>query len=241
MKINAWAFTVLLGLTGLSTSVAAVGLPPGPQVITTGTASVDAVPDIATLTIMVGVSSNDAADAKKQVDTRVAQYFDFLIKNGIATKDINAANLQTQPEFDFLKTGESVLKGYRAVRQVQVTVRQLDKLNDLLDGALKAGLNEIRGVELGVANPQVYRDQARSKAIENAITQAHALADGFKAQLGPIYSIRYHAANAQPTPAMQMFRTAGAMAQTSVEQTYAQQTIHFDDQVDAVFELQPNP
>jgi len=149
--------------------------------------------------------------------------------------------LQTQPEFDFLKTGESVLKGYRAVRQVQVTVRQLDKLNDLLDGALKAGLNEIRGVEMGVANPQIYLDQARSKAIENAIAQAHALADGFKAQLGSIYSIRYHANNLRPTPAIQMFRAAGAMAQTSAEQTYAQQTIHFEDQVDAVFELQPNP
>ncbi|WP_163447101.1 SIMPL domain-containing protein, partial [Escherichia coli] len=77
-------------------------------------------------------------------------------------------------EYDYLKTGESVLKGYRAVRQVQVTLRQLDKLNELLDGALKSGLNEIRAVELGVAKPDVYREQARQKAIENATQQAES-------------------------------------------------------------------
>lgn len=51
------------------------------------------------------------------MDERVAQYFDFLQKNNIEKKDISAANLRTQPEYDYLKTGESVLKGYRAVRQ----------------------------------------------------------------------------------------------------------------------------
>lgn len=62
------------------------------------------------------------------------------------------------------------MKGYRTVRQVQVTLRQLDKLNALLDGALKAGLNEIRAVELGIAQPGVYREQARQQAIKkNAI------------------------------------------------------------------------
>ncbi|WP_302788944.1 SIMPL domain-containing protein, partial [Escherichia coli] len=73
------------------------------------TASVDATPDIATLAIEVSVSSKDAAQAKKQVDERVAQYFDFLQKNNIEKKDISAANLRTQPEYDYLKTGESVL------------------------------------------------------------------------------------------------------------------------------------
>lgn len=51
------------------------------------------------------------------------------------------------------------------MRQVQVTLRQLDKLNDLLDGALKSGLNEIRAVELGVASPETYREQARKKPL----------------------------------------------------------------------------
>ncbi|BEO72596.1 oxidative stress defense protein [Serratia marcescens] len=218
----------------------AAELPEGPHVVTSGTASVDATPDIATLAIEVSVSSKDAAQAKKQVDERVAQYFDFLQKNNIEKKDISAANLRTQPEYDYLKTGESVLKGYRAVRQVQVTLRQLDKLNELLDGALKSGLNEIRAVELGVAKPDVYREQARQKAIENATQQAESLAKGFHAKLGLVYSIRYRVANYQPMPVARMYKAAGAAAENDAAQTYEQQSIHFDDQVDVVFELQRN-
>lgn len=239
MKLKALAMAAMVGLGTLSQAQAAE-VPEGPHVVTSGTSSVDATPDIATLAIEVSVSSKDPAQAKKQVDERAAQYFDFLQKNNIDKKDISAANLRTQPEYDYLKTGESVLKGYRAVRQVQVTLRQLNKLNELLDGALKSGLNEIRAVELGVAKPDVYREQARQKAIENATQQAASLAKGFNAKLGPVYSIRYHVANYQPMPVARMYKAAGAATESDVAQTYEQQSIHFNDQVDVVFELQRN-
>ncbi|WP_067708865.1 oxidative stress defense protein [Erwinia sp. ErVv1] len=241
MKLTKLALAAIIGLGTIPLTALADELPNGPHVVTSGQSSIDATPDIATLAIEVNVSSKDAADAKKQADERVAQYFDFLQKKGIDKKDINAANLRTQPEYDYLKDGKSVLKGYRAVRQVQVTLRQLDKLNALLDGALKAGLTEIRSVDLGVANPETYRDKARQAAIENATQQAGALAQGFNAKLGPVYSIRYHVANYQPMPMARMFKAASAAPMTSAEQTYEQQTIHFDDQVDVVFELQRTP
>lgn len=238
MRLKALVIAGLMSTTALSATATASELPDGPHVVTSGQSSVDATPDIATLSIEVSVSSKDAAEAKKQTDARVAQYFDFLQKNNIEKKDIDAANLRTQPEYDYLKDGKSVLKGYRAVRQVQVTLRQLDKLNELLDGALKSGLNEIRSVELGVANPEQYRDKARQAAIEDATRQAGQLAKGFNATLGPVYSIRYHFANYQPMPMARMYKAADAAPMTSAAQTYEQQSIHFDDQVDVVFEIQ---
>ncbi|WON77928.1 oxidative stress defense protein [Serratia sp. UGAL515B_01] len=240
MKLNTLALVTMIGLGSLPLTLQAAELPEGPHVVTSGTASVDAIPDMAQLAIEVSVSSKDAAQAKKQVDERIAQYANFLQKNGIEKKDINAANLRTQTEYDYLKTGESVLKGYRAVRQVEVTVRQLDKLNALLDEALKSGLNEIRAVELGVANPDVYRAQARQKAIENATQQAASLAKGFNAKLGSVYSVRYQVSNPQPMPVARMFKVASAAPEADAAQTYEQQSIHFDDQVDVVFELRPN-
>ncbi|MCX8966262.1 oxidative stress defense protein [Erwinia psidii] len=240
MKLTTMALAAVIGLGTLPSGVLADELPNGPHIVTSGQASVEAIPDIATLSIEVNVSSGEAAEAKKQADARVAQYFDFLAKNGIEKKDISAANLRTQPEYDYLKDGKSQLKGYRAVRQVQVILRQLDKLNGLLDGALKSGLNEIRSVDLGVSEPARYRDKARQAATEDAIQQAGALAKGFNAKLGPVWSIRYHVANYQPMPVSRMFKTADAAPMASAAQTYEQQSIHFDDQVDVVFELQRN-
>jgi len=235
VKFKILALAALMGLG--SVSVQAGELPNGPHVVTSGTASVDAVPDIATLAIEVNVSAKDAASAKKQADDRVAQYLTFLQKNGVEKKDINAANLRTQPEYDYLKDGKTQLKGYRAVRQVEVTLRQLDKMNELLDGALKSGLNEIRSVSLGVAHPEEYKDKARKEAINDATRQAKLLAEGFNSKLGPVYSVRYHVSNYQPAPMVRMMK-ADAAAPVSAQDTYDQQTIQFDDQVDVVFELQ---
>nr|WP_263302390.1 oxidative stress defense protein [Escherichia fergusonii] len=228
------ALAALVGFSGMSAQ--ASELPEGPHVVTSGTASVDAVPDIATLSIEVNVAAKDAATAKKQADERVAQYLTFLELNQISKKDIRSANLRTEPDYDY-QNGKSILKGYRAVRTVEVTLRQLDKLNPLLDGALKAGLNEIRSVSLGVAQPDSYKDKVRQAAIKDAIHQAQELAEGFNSKLGPVYSVRYHVSNYQPSPMVRMMKADAAPS--NAQETYEQATIQFDDQVDVVFQLEP--
>lgn len=234
MKFKVMALAAAVGLSAMS--VQASELPDGPHIVTSGTASVDAVPDIATLAIEVNIPAKDAATAKKQADDRVAQYLSFLDKNGVVKKDINAANLRTQPDYDY-QNGKSVLKGWRAVRTVEVTLRDIEKLNSLLDGALKAGLNEIRSVSLGVAQPDSYKDKARKAAIDDAVHQAEQLAAGFNAKLGPVYSVRYHVSNYQPSPMVRMMKADAAPV--SAQETYEQPTIQFADQVDVVFELEP--
>ena len=234
MKFKVIALAALMGISGMAAQ--ANELPDGPHIVTSGTASVDAVPDIATLAIEVNVAAKDAATAKKQADERVAQYISFLELNQIAKKDISSANLRTQPDYDY-QDCKSILKGYRAVRTVEVTLRQLDKLNSLLDGALKAGLNEIRSVSLGVAQPDAYKDKARKAAIDNAIHQAQELANGFNRKLGPVYSVRYHVSNYQPSPMVRMMKADAAPV--SAQETYEQAAIQFDDQVDVIFQLEP--
>src|SRR5437870_13728736 len=121
MKLKILTLAIITGLTFfLSLRISADEMPIGPHLSSMGAASIDVRPDMAIITIEVSYSAKDAAAAKRQVDKRVTQYFDFLLKNGIEKKDVNAANLSTQPEYNYQKTGAAELKGYRAVRQVQV-------------------------------------------------------------------------------------------------------------------------
>lgn len=76
MKFKVIALAALMGISGMAAQ--ANELPDGPHIVTSGTASVDAVPDIATLAIEVNVAAKDAATAKKQADERVAQYISSL-------------------------------------------------------------------------------------------------------------------------------------------------------------------
>ncbi|EYI12902.1 oxidative stress defense protein, partial [Salmonella enterica subsp. enterica serovar Heidelberg str. N15757] len=60
----------------------------------------------------------------------------------------------------------------------------------------------------------------------------------FNSKLGPVYSVRYHVSNYQPSPVVRMMKAADA-APVSAQETYEQPTIQFDDQVDVVFQLEP--
>lgn len=212
-------------------------LPNGPHITITGSASIDAMPDMARISIEINSSAKDAITAKKQIDQRVSEYLTFLHNNGIQQTDINALNLRTMPEYQYEK-GKSSIKGYRATRNVEVKLRQLDKLNSLLNGALHAGLNEIRQITLAVALPEHYQQQAREAAAINATRQAQQLADAFNSNLGGIYSITYHGTTDQPEPAPRAY-SLQARAAGNDENAYETPLIHFTDQVSVVFQLVP--
>ncbi len=237
MKLKSLALAAMVALGGYVAAAQAAETPAGPHISTSGSAVIQ--PDMATLSINVTVKEKDASAAKAQADKRVAQYFDFLKAQGIEKKDINAANISTSPDYVYDKEKEeSVIRGYNASRSVTVKVHDLNKLNTLLDGALKSGLNDISAVEFGVNNPEKYREEVRQKAISDAISQAKSVAKGFGTELGAVYSIGYNAP--QPVPVMarnKMMLAAGAPAAVSADETYEQQTIDFRDQVDVVFEL----
>lgn len=239
MKLKSLALAAMVALGSYTTAAQAAETPAGPHISTSGSAVIQAEPDMATLTINVTVKEKEASAAKAQADKRVAQYFDFLKAQGIEKKDINAANISTSPDYVYDKEKEeSVIRGYNASRSVTVKVHDLNKLNTLLDGALKSGLNDISAVEFGVNNPEKYREEARQKAISDAISQAKSVAKGFGTELGAVYSIGYNAP--QPVPVMargKMMLAANAPAAVSADETYEQQTIDFRDQVDVVFEL----
>lgn len=229
-----------MSVSSLPLLAQANSLPNGPHIVTSGNATIKATPDMVTLLINVAVTEKNAASAKSAVDKRVKEYFDFLNNKGIASSDINAANITTQPKYEYDKAAEkSKIIGYIAERSVEVKVYKLEQLNMLLDGALAAGLNEINAVQFGVKDPKRYRDEARNRAIDNAKAQAEALAAGFNVKLGKVYSINYRAPDATPypMPKMKTMTQMVAAAASDSNQTYEQQSIDFTDQIDVVFEL----
>lgn len=239
MKKVAVALGVLISSLSVVPIVRADSVPNAPYISTTGQGTIQAQPDMATLVIEVAASNASAQQAKKQVDSRVARYFDYLHQQGISDKDINAANVTTQAQYDYSEHGKPKLTGYQASRHVTVSLHQLGKLNTLLDGALAAGLNEIRSVTMGVEHPEQYQQRARQAAITDAITKGKSLAAGFDARLGSVWSVNYQTRTAVALPMVRMLSAQAATAQTSAEQTYQQQQLDFSDQVEVVFTLHP--
>lgn len=241
MKLKTLA--IAAAFAAMPLTMQAAELPDGPHIVTSGNSIVKAKPDMATLFIEVNVSNKSAAEAKKKSDERVAKYIDFLEKSGIDKADIDAANIQTRIEYadgSYVSSAKRSIKGYIATRQVKVTVRQLDKLNSLLDGALANELNEINDVQLGVSKDDAYRTEARQKAVKDAVAKANLLANEFGVKLGPVYSIRYNTSGVSgggAIPAMQ-YRSKAMSYSSSADESYEPQNISFSDSVDVVFDIQ---
>jgi len=112
---------------------------------------------------------------------------------GIDAKDIRTTNFSIWPMEKYdpqtgTPTGE---KTYAVDNTVYVTVRDLDKLGDLLDTVVSAGANTVNSIQFDVANKDEALKTARADAMKNASTQAKELADAAGVQLGVIQSISF--------------------------------------------------
>ena len=94
--------------------------------------------------------------------------------------------------------------GYAASNMVRVTLRELPKLGTFMRQALDQGATNIGGVEFGTSEHEKASDEARGKAVENAVRQAQGLAEAAKVKLGRIVEITYPAGTSGggPVPVM---------------------------------------
>jgi len=79
-----------------------------------------------------------------------------------------------------------------------VTVRDLDKLGDLLDSAIAAGANSIYSIQFDVEDKTEANKEARTQAVEDAKLLAEELASAAGVELVSIDNISYYESGQVP-------------------------------------------
>lgn len=173
-----------------------------PRTITVvGQGKVNVKPDVAQTTIGVEVvkPSVDAASSEAQavmdaVLSTLGQYVDV-------DQDVQTSAFSIWVERPY---GPDNLPGeeafYHVSNQVSVTIRDLDKVGEILDAAIKAGANNIYGVNFSVADPTNLEADAREIAITDARAKAEALATLSQVKLGPVVSVSEVVGGNSPAP-----------------------------------------
>ena len=155
-----------------------------------GTGKAYLVPDIAYINIGVHTESKDASEAVATNASQTQKVIDSLKAAGVDEKDIQTTNFSIYPQQKFddkgQPTGEII---YMVDNTVAVTVRDVAKIGELLDAAVKAGANNIYGIQFDVADKSAALTQARTAAVEDAQTIAKELADAAGVTLGQIMTI----------------------------------------------------
>jgi uncharacterized protein YggE len=157
-----------------------------------GRGQVSLAPDIAYVTIGVHTEAGDVSQAVSQNADQVASVMAALAEMGVARADMQTSNfsLYTGDQYD-PNTGQSVGKNYIVDNTVNVTVRDLAGMGNLLDEAISAGANSIWGVTFDLEDKDAALAEARDMALEDAIAEAQALAGAAGVTLGNIVSLSY--------------------------------------------------
>jgi uncharacterized protein len=200
----------------------------------TGSGLVYLTPDIAYVNLGVHSEGANAADTVAANNTLSAKIISALKTFGIAEKDIQTVNFSISPQQQYdtngKPTGEIL---YMVDNTVYVTVRDLSKIGDLLDAAVKAGANNVYGIQFDVADKTKAVSDARKAAMANARAIAEELATAAGVMLGDVQTINVYDTSA---PMVAQAKMAGAsFAADSVSIQPGQMTITV--QVNVVYEI----
>jgi uncharacterized protein YggE len=198
------------------------------RVSVTGTGSVEVQPDIGSVSLGVLISDADLGAAKRAADQAVQRLLSIAERLGIAPSDLSSTILDISPWYSESEVREFL--GYEVSRGVTVTLRDLSKLDELIDSAIAAGANREFFVVLKSSRERELRSEAVELAIADAKAQAEQLAKGFGAILGPVRSIG---------PGDRRTSSATAAALSYGSGSFRPGTIRIEAEVSVTYTLEP--
>lgn len=233
-----WAWGQVARPAEAQTTAEKVQYNPAQAITVVGQGSTRIKPDIARISIGVETLAETVKEAVQQNESQMKAILAALKASGIAEKDIQTTNysiyFERPPEMPLSaesSTGKSKVQ-YRVSNMVNVTIRDLEKVDDVLDAVIEAGANNIWGVSFSLEDPKVAQEEARSKAIADARERAKALAELSGVTLGPVLSVsEVIGGGAVPVPVAMVERAAvsggGPISPGELEVTYQVQVSYF--------------
>jgi uncharacterized protein YggE len=226
--VTALAMALTVG-TALKAETAAMR-----QIQVSGEGRVEVAPDLAVITLGVSKEAKEAGEVMDLVSEDMASVLQELQAVGIAPEDMQTQRISLQPVWSngssYSSSGQRRITGFLASNTVNLRVRDLDQLGEVLDRVLRAGANQFQGLRFDVADQAALQDQMRASAVANARHKAEILAEAAGVALGPVRRItdQDHGGGA-PMMAMEMARS-GAMPIEAGE-------LSFSHNVQVVFDL----
>ena len=154
----------------------------------TGTAYVD--PDVVVIQLGVDTVDQDPDLAVNQNTDKMNALLDLLEESGIPATDIQTTNYNMWVEEIYDQNNQpSGEKRYHVSNQVNVKLKDMTKVGELIGDATSAGASNIFGINFAVAETTDLEEAALEMAIEHARQKAEWMAEDLGLTVGPIVSV----------------------------------------------------
>jgi uncharacterized protein len=149
---------------------------PTGTIVVSGTGRVAVDPDVADLRLGVAISRPTVVAARAAAAEAMTAILAAVTAAGVARRDVRTTILSVQPRYDYRDGQSPTLTGYDLANVVEVTVRDLATLGNVVDGALTAGATSLDGLTFRVDDPREAEHAARTAAVVEARARADVLA-----------------------------------------------------------------
>ena len=184
------------------------------QVSATGTTNMN--PDMATVSAGVVTQGKTAREAMFGNATKMTRVFEELEAAGIEKKHITTSQLSLKPKYNYQNRKAPKIDGYEARNTVSAKTYNLDDVGAMLDALVKAGVNNINGVQFSIKDSKAAKDKAREDAIREAREKAESMASAAGVKLGKLKSLSESGGNFRPQPVAYALEARSAGASTPV-------------------------
>ena len=225
----------LLAVIGFACASLLAQLPDSEHISVTGEATVQAMPDMATIQVQVYGKDMVLAKAKAVVDERSAAIIKLAESRGATGEDITASQIDLTPNIEWQETG-FVDKGTSISREVTVVLRDLSRYGEFIQGLTEVPISQLVQVRMDTTRRDELRAAALADAIKSARAEAETVAAQFGARLGPVYSINDGGGERPWEIASNLMRVRQA---APPKESFVPGPISITARVQAVFRLKP--
>jgi len=146
-------------------------------IVVSGTGRVAVQPDVADLRLGVTVAKPTVEAARGEAAATMDAILRAVDGAGVARADVRTAMLSVQQRYDYRDGRAPVLTGYEIANVVEVSVRDLSALGDVIDATLTAGATSMDALSFRLADPRPAEREARRQAMAEARSRADVLAE----------------------------------------------------------------
>jgi uncharacterized protein len=152
-----------------------------------GEASVMVEPDEVMLTVGIETRHAQMKTAKQRNDEILRKANEAAKANGIEARYIQTDYIQVEMRYKDYES--SIFDAYVVRQNMVLTLRDIDRFEDLLAGLLDAGITNVHGIQFRTTELRKYRDQARALALKASQEKAVAMAGELGQSVGEPLSI----------------------------------------------------
>lgn len=184
-------FTSVLAAALLVFSVAGTNLAAAAEpntIAVSGMAEQEVAPDMAYIDVGINVRADDAETARTQEAQIASQIRRALLGLAITDNDLQNTSYYLYQEYKVDRNGVRTADKYVLDSSIKVTVKDLDKLSQVIDNVVEAGATNISNITYALSTQNIIQSQLLATAVENARDKAAVVANAGSRTLGNMLS-----------------------------------------------------